>query len=590
MDKKRSLKAHGLGVGGQMQLRSVWSMLFILLLTVLAYRAVGRLDSVTDSQTQIQLANAHMAEVSRQGEMFYAFGDTATFHKVILQLDSALELTEMSVRHLGQLDVASDLGPQVLDTVRALRQCYQSAGAKRTEVEDYRKQMFALLALCKEKAIARGDSHLLDWVGRAEVDATTASTSWANKDFNKALSTLAQAQHYAAAQAYAPMADTLASLSTSIEHLARSSAEHIVFEDRSRTLMSFVLDGYVGISMSAREMSHALAINTRWLLLGLAAVLFFLSYWFNHTQSRKFSSMLRVVLQQLGLIAGGDLATQLPATQRLSMRSDEFGEVVRSLQTMQDTLAEMITGVRQAAEGIDKSSQTMLSHADKLRMQAMAQAVASEKSVQTIEAMSGNIEQNTQYAHRAKTIAKENQATLVDFKQATQESGDTLQAIQSTIGLIDSIAAQTDILALNAAVEAARAGEHGRGFAVVASEVRKLSESSAAAASKVATLAQAAHASGNRLEAQLDMVVPRLEESDQLAQQVADLSAAQLESMQSIALQINSLSEASQLNSETSHQLATQAQALASAASALLESIGKFVLAAKELDVVAREA
>lgn len=62
------------------------------------------------------------------------------------------------------------------------------------------------------------------------------------------------------------------------------------------------------------------------------------------------------------------------------------------------------------------------------------------------------------------------------------------QDIAEIVGLIDSIAFQTNILALNASIEAARSGVHGKGFAVVAQEVRLLSQRSADSARDIRTL------------------------------------------------------------------------------------------------------
>jgi methyl-accepting chemotaxis protein len=206
--------------------------------------------------------------------------------------------------------------------------------------------------------------------------------------------------------------------------------------------------------------------------------------------TRSIVRPMRMAVTVAQTVAAGDLNSQIDATS-----TDETGEMLAALKTMNNSLKNIVGQVRSGTETIASASTQIASGNLELSARTEQQASSLEETAASMEELTTTVKQNADNARQANVlamsaseVATKGGAVVARVVETMSSINDSSRKIVDIIGVIDGIAFQTNILALNAAVEAARAGEQGRGFAVVASEVRNLAQRSAGAAKEIKAL------------------------------------------------------------------------------------------------------
>lgn len=223
---------------------------------------------------------------------------------------------------------------------------------------------------------------------------------------------------------------------------------------------------------------------------GLVVGSLLLAACFIETQITRPLRKMAVLAQQ---VASGEAPKALSFN-----RCDDIGLIARSinqaglnLQSLVEDVHEQASGVRGASLEISATTNDLSSHTELAAASLERTSAAMEQQTASVHQNSDTAQQASQLAHAATEIAVKGGHAMANMASMMTRITASSSKIVDIIGVIDSIAFQTNILALNAAVEAARAGEQGRGFAVVASEVRSLAGRSAAAAKEIKGLIDA---------------------------------------------------------------------------------------------------
>ncbi|MBL8967439.1 MAG: Cache 3/Cache 2 fusion domain-containing protein [Spirochaetaceae bacterium] len=291
---------------------------------------------------------------------------------------------------------------------------------------------------------------------------------------------------------------------------------------------------------------------------------------------------LAVVTEGLSLVASGDLS--LSGLDRvyldsLAGRADEIGSIGASLAALASSLSGIIEGVRSSADQVVTGAGQLNASAAQLSEGAAEQAASMEEVTSSMEEMASNIRQNSENAAQTEGIARKVSRDAEAGGRRVAEAVDAVKRIAEKITIIEEIARQTNLLALNAAIEAARAGDAGRGFAVVASEVRKLAERSQIAAGEINELSSATVNSAEEARGMIAAIVPDIQKTAQLVQEIAASSSEQSQGAEQINAALIQLDKVVQRSASTSEELSATAEELDLQANALRDAVARFTLA-----------
>jgi len=241
---------------------------------------------------------------------------------------------------------------------------------------------------------------------------------------------------------------------------------------------------------------------------------------------------------------------------------DEIGSLLHGMARLSHELQRVLGGVDSTSASLARAASEVASSARTLSQGISEQASSVQETSASLEQMNASILKNADHSRRLEQMARKGSLECQESGQAVQETLQAMRSIADRISIIEEISHQTNMLALNAAIEAARAGEQGKGFAVVAAEVRKLAERSQDAAREIGDVAISSVRMAERSGELLGALVPSIQQTAELMQEVSVASQEQSEGVGQINLAMGRVDAVALRNATAIEELSVTAESL----------------------------
>lgn len=277
----------------------------------------------------------------------------------------------------------------------------------------------------------------------------------------------------------------------------------------------------------------------------------------------QLNSYITNISYVLGELSGGNYTVETTG-----QYNGDFAALKEAMESITESLNCNMRAMRDSAKEVAANTDVVFSHTRQMQEDSSEQTEAVRRLNESTNRIVSNIATIIDSAERVKecsdvTDSKVEQGNreMAGLIANMDEINANMNEIKQISGMIEGIAAQTNLLSLNASIEAARAGEQGKGFAVVAEQVRELAVQSANASAQTSDIIkntsdtiQKGVEAARAMEASLQEIAQNTSRFSEITNDLEQVIVEQKAAAEDVKSDLESVEQIAESNANTARQ------------------------------------